>query len=101
MRHKVIKARDGMRTPRHSAAGVVANFVATGTNSVRPVEFVMEMHDYQEAYLSKTAVHHNLDSGGVFRALLSHAATEPSTWGDIFRTVHCLRCDNLPDNLST
>ena len=42
-----------------------------------PVEFVMEMHDYQEEYLSKKAVHHNLDSGGAFRALLSHAATEP------------------------
>ena len=66
-----------------------------------PVEFVMEMHDYQEEYLSKKAVDHNLDSGGAFRALLTHAATDPSNWGDIFRTVHCLRCDNLPDNLST
>ena len=84
-----------MRTPQHSAQGVVA------TNSVRPVEFVMEMHDYQEEYLSKKAVDHNLDSGGAFRALLTHAATDPSNWGDIFRTVHCLRCDNLPDNLST
>ena len=84
-----------MRTPQHSAGGVVA------TNSVRPVEFVMEMHDYQEEYLSKKAVDHNLDSGGAFRALLTHAATDPSNWGDIFRTVHCLRCDNLPDNLST
>ena len=61
----------------------------------------MEMHDYQEEYLSKKAVDHNLDSGGAFRALLTHAATDPSNWGDIFRTVHCLRCDNLPDNLST
>ena len=67
-----------------------------------PVAFMGELHDYQEEALAKwCAAHHLSDSGAAFRALLSSAAAHPELWTEIFRTVHCRRCDNLPDNLST
>ena len=67
-----------------------------------PVAFMGELHDYQEEALAKWSAAHGLtDSGAAFRALVSSASAHPELWPAIFRTVHCRRCDNLPDNLST
>ena len=64
--------------------------------------FGMEMHDYQQDFLAEKVEAHGLaDSGSAARALLDAAAANPEKWGDIFRTVHCMRCDKLLDNLST
>ena len=95
----------GFRHPLHLPTGalqVKPTRSIFDTKMADTVEFVMEMHDYQEEYLAaKAAVHGLSDSGSAFRALLTSASTDSSKWGSIFRTVHCLRCDNLPDNLST
>ena len=73
-----------------------------GAMFVAPVSVDLEMHDYQEEFLAGKTTRHGLKDGTApLRCLLNYAAANPDQWGEIFRTVHCHRCDDLPDNLST
>lgn len=62
----------------------------------------LELHDYQEEFLAEKSKRHGLrDGASPLRCVLNYAQEHPTLWSEIFRTVHCRRCDDLPDNLST
>jgi hypothetical protein len=66
------------------------------------VPAALELHDYQEDFLANKLKRNGLrDKASPLRCVLNYAAAHPELWTEIFRTVHCRRCDNLPDNLST
>lgn len=59
----------------------------------------VELHEYQAEFLATLSPGYTISQA--IDALIAHHAESSAQWGEIYRTVHCHRCDNLPDNLAT